>query len=146
MKTSEVPVIVEQIFNQPLEVVWKVITDKNEMIKWFFGNMPAFKAEVGFKTKFNVKAPSRDFLHLWEVVEVIPLKKIVVNWKYEECVGSSLVIMSLDSLGSETKLTVTTKVLEDFDDRIPEFKRESCLAGWNYFIKGNLKSFLEERE
>ncbi len=45
------------------------------MIKRFIENLPDFKPEVGFKTKFNVQAPSRDFMHLWEVVEVIPKKR-----------------------------------------------------------------------
>jgi len=64
MKTSEPPVIVSQNFSQSLETVWNAITDVALMRQWFFDNIPDFKAEVGFQTKFNVKALSRDFLHL----------------------------------------------------------------------------------
>ncbi len=35
--------------------------------------------------------------------------------------------------------------VEKFPDNIPEFKRESDVAGWNYFIKDSLKEFLEEK-
>lgn len=144
MKSTEAPVVVTQTFNKPLEVIWNAITVKDEMVQWFFDNIPAFKPKVGFKTQFNVQAPSRDFLHLWEVIKVKPLSKIVVNWKYENFKGDSLVTMSLDKLGNLTKLTLTARVVEDFDDSIPEFKRESCVAGWNYFIKERLSDYLEK--
>ena len=144
MKTTEAPVIVEEILNSTLEKVWNALTVKDEMVQWFFDNIPSFKAEVGFKTQFNVQAPSRNFMHLWEIREVIPLERLVINWKYEDCAGDSFVIWELENLGTQTKVTLTTKVIEDFSDDYPEFKRESCVAGWNYFIKENLKSYLEK--
>jgi uncharacterized protein YndB with AHSA1/START domain len=111
------------------------------MTEWFFDNLPDFKPEVGFIIQFNVNAPSRDFMHLWEVTEVIPNHRIVTNWKYEDAVGDSFVTFQLEELGKQTKLTVSTTVVEDFDDTIPEFKRDSCVEGWNYFIKERLKLF-----
>lgn len=143
MKTTEQPVIVTNIFNKPVNEVWNAITIKEEMIQWFFDNILEFKAEVGFKTQFNVQAPSRDFMHLWEVTEVISQKRLVTNWKYEGVEGNSLVYMELEDLGKQTKFTLTTEVLEDFDDAIPEFKRESCVAGWNYFINERLTEYLK---
>ncbi len=143
MKTTEAPVIVTQVFNNTIEDVWKAITDREEMVQWFFDNIPDFKAEVGFKTQFNVQAPSRDFMHLWEITEVIPNKKLVTNWKYEGLAGNSFVTMELEAVNSKTQFTLTTKVVEDFDDSIPEFKRESCVGGWNYFIKERLADYLK---
>jgi len=143
MKTTEPPVIVTKIFDKPINDVWNAITIKEEMIQWFFDNIPDFKAQVGFKTQFNVQAPSRDFMHLWEVTEVIPQKKLVTNWKYEGLDGNSFVTMELEDLGMQTKFTLTTKVMEDFDDSIPEFKRESCVGGWNYFINERLATYLK---
>lgn len=142
MKTSEPPVIVTQRFNQSVETVWEVITDVSHMRQWFFDNIPDFKAQVGFQTKFNVKAPSRDFLHLWTITEVIPQQKIVYNWKYEGLSGDSLVTFQLEETQNGSLLTLTTTVVEDFPEEIPEFARESCLAGWNYFIKEQLFLYL----
>lgn len=144
MKVSDPPVVVEQVFNKPVEEVWKAITDRDQMVQWFFDNIPEFKATKGFSTQFNVQAPSRDFMHLWKVVEVIPLQKIVINWKYEDCKGDSYVIMEVEDMGATTRFTLTTQVIEDFNEDYPEFKRESCVAGWDYFIKENLSSFLEK--
>jgi uncharacterized protein YndB with AHSA1/START domain len=142
MKTTEPSIIVEQLFNKTREDLWKAITELDQMTKWYFENIPEFKAELGFKTQFNVKAPSRDFLHIWRVTEVIPEQKITYNWTYKDCVGSADVSFELVEQDSKTLLELTNAVIEDFDDTIPEFKRESCLGAWNYFIKERLKAFL----
>ena len=142
MKTTDSSVIVTQLFDKPINEVWNAITQQTQMIQWFFTEILDFKAEAGFKTKFNVQAPSRDFVHLWEVTEVIPQKRIMTIWKYDGFKGNSFVIFELDNVNNQTQLTVTTKVVEDFDDTIPEFRRESCVGGWEYFIKERLTSYL----
>lgn len=142
MKTTDKPVIVEQVFDKSIDEVWQTITEHGKMILWFFENIPAFKPQVGFKTQFNVNAPSRDFLHVWEVIEIIPYKRIATNWKYKGVPGNSIVTFELTEIGNQTQLTVSTKIIEDFDETIPEFKRESCRDGWNYFIKQRLKNYL----
>jgi len=43
-------------------------------------------------------------------------------------------------------LTLTTQITEDFDDSIPEFKRESCIGGWNYFLKERLFNYLKQKK
>ena len=144
MKTTDQPIIVEQIFNKPIDAVWRAITDVKQMTQWFFEDIPDFKPEVGFKIQFNVQAPSRDFLHLWTITEVIPWQKIVYNWKYEDFAGDSYVTFELFEINNLTKLVVSTQVVEDFDDSIQEFKRESGVAGWNYFIKDSLTAFLKD--
>lgn len=143
MKISEEPIIVEHLFNQSIEHVWKAITQVDQMTQWFFDNIPAFEPVVGFKTQFSVFSEKREFAHLWEISEVIPKKKIVYNWKYESYPGDSFVIFELIKHHHQTKLRLTTKVVADFPDDIPEFKWESCLAGWNYFIKDSLAKYLE---
>jgi uncharacterized protein YndB with AHSA1/START domain len=143
MKASEPPIIVTQLFKQSIETVWKAITEVNQMQQWFFDNIPDFKAEVGFQTQFNVKAPSRDFLHIWTITEVVPNEKIVTYWKYENCKGNSYVTFELKPHNEGTQFTVITKVIEDFPDDIPEFARESCIGGWNYFVKERLLAYLK---
>tara|TARA_R110000868_G_scaffold396129_2_gene668219 strand:- start:105 stop:536 length:432 start_codon:yes stop_codon:yes gene_type:complete len=142
MKTTDQPVIAEQFFNQSKTTVWNAITVLEQMKQWYFDNIPEFKTEVGFKTQFNVKAPSRDFLHVWTITEVIPFQKIVYNWKFEGLPGSADVTFELFDKDHGTNLIVTNTVIEDFDSTILEFQRESCQAGWNYFINERLKAFL----
>jgi len=59
---------------------------------------------------------------------------ITTNWKYEGYAGNSYVTFQLEEEKEETNLKVRTKVVEDFQDDVPEFSRESCLGGWNYFL------------
>lgn len=61
------------------------------MRQWYFENIPSFKAEIGFKTQFNVISEGRSFLHMWEITEVVPLKKIASSWKFKEYAGEGLV-------------------------------------------------------
>ena len=81
-------------------------------------------------------------MHLWEVSEVKKKKKITYNWTFKDYDGSGDVTFELFEQNSQTLLRLTNIVIEDFDDAIPEFRRESCLAGWNYFIKDRLVSFI----
>jgi uncharacterized protein YndB with AHSA1/START domain len=138
------PIVIDQIFNAPINKVWKAITDKDEMIKWFFSMIESFKPEAGFETKFNVKSGGNNFLHLWKVTEVVPGEKITLNWKYESYPGNSYVTFELSSLNNQTKLKLTHEGQETFPQDIKEFTRESCTAGWNFFIGESLKKFLEK--
>ena len=145
MKTSEAPVVVTSQIKAQLSEVWKAITELPIMTQWYFENIPEFKAEVGFETSFSVHNEGRTFTHEWKVVEVLKEKQISYKWKYLEYPGDSIVHFTLEEIGEETKITVKAVVLEDFPDEIPEFKWESCYGGWNYFIPGRLKSFLEKK-
>jgi len=143
MKSTDSPIVVEQIINTSKEKIWEAITNVELMRQWFFDNIKSFKPAVGFKTKFKVQSEDRIFTHLWEVTEVDLQQKIVYNWKYEEYPGDSFVTFQLIEDNKSVNLVLTTEVVEDFPQDIPEFKRESCIGGWNYFIKERLKQFLE---
>ena len=143
MLKSDPPIIVEQYFNSDKAIVWKAITEVEQMRQWFFDNIPDFKVEIGFETSFTVSTGEREFIHLWKIDEVIPEKKIVYNWKYEGFPGDSFVTFELFGEEEGTRIRLSTKVIEDFPQDIPEFKRESGIAGWQYFINEKLKAYLE---
>lgn len=142
MKKNDEPVIVRQTFNTTVDAVWSAVTEVDLMRKWYFENIPDFKPEVGFETQFNVESGDRNFMHLWKVTEVVPSKRISYDWRFEGYPGDSFVTFDLFEKGDSTTLRLTVTVREDFPDDIPEFKRQSCIAGWEYFIKGRLKEYL----
>lgn len=144
MKTHEEPIIIEQIFNHSSDMVWKAITDINQMRKWYFENITSFKPEVGFETSFTVQNEDRIFSHIWKITEVIPEKLIKYSWRYDGYQGDSVLTMELFQEDSSTKLRLTHTVIENFEDNIPEFTRESGLQGWTYFIKESLVNFLDK--
>jgi len=136
------PVVVKQDFQVPVNQLWKAIIELDQMKRWFFENIEDFSAEVGFETQFNVKSGDRDFMHLWKVTEVIPLEKIVYSWKYEGYEGESFVSFETFIREGGSSIRVSHIVTNSFPQSIPEFTRESCLVGWEYFISDRLKSYL----
>jgi uncharacterized protein YndB with AHSA1/START domain len=46
------PVIKKVLLNAPISKVWKTITDKDDMKKWYF-DIAEFKPEVGFEFQFE---------------------------------------------------------------------------------------------
>jgi len=143
MRKNDEPIIVEQTLNKSIDTVWNSITEIDQMRQWYFDNIPSFKAEVGFETQFMVHSQDRKFLHMWKVTEVVPQQKITYNWKYEGYLGDSFVNFELFNQNNLTKLKLTHNVRESFPADIPEFSRENCIGGWEFFIKKSLKKYLE---
>ena len=139
------PIIVEHTFTADIQEVWNAITKLDSMKKWFFENIEDFVPEVGFETRFNVKTENREFFHLWKITEAIPPRKIKYNWKYEGFTGDSFVAFELFELGKQTTLILTHEETVAFPKEILEFSRESCMGGWNYFIKQRLPEFLNNK-
>lgn len=142
MKSTDPPVIVNQHFQVDEKVLWKAITDVNEMRLWFFKEIPQFNPEPGFSTEFVIENEGRQFTHLWKIIEVDPVKRIVYDWSYREYPGRGKVIFQIDKLEKGCSLTLINEVTEDFSDDIPEFQRSSCQGGWEYFIQQQLPAYL----
>ncbi len=142
MKKTDPPIIVEEIYPTTIDHVWKAITEPDQMRKWFFEQIETFKAEEGFETSFVVALKDKTFTHLWKIVEVKPNEKINYQWRYEEHPGNSIVTFELTEKAEGVHIKFHAEVTEDFPSGIPEFKRESAVGGWNYFIKKSLKEYL----
>lgn len=144
MKNSDKPIVVQQSFNVSTDQLWRTITELNQMKQWFFKELEAFEPKVGFETRFVVENEDRIFPHLWKITEVEQGKKITYNWKYEGYKGDSFVTFEVFNKGTQSQLILTHRVTEDFPQDIPEFKRESCLDGWNWFVRESLTAYLND--
>lgn len=136
------PIIVNIKTHRSALDLWNAITQLREMKEWYFDNIPAFDAEVGFETEFVVTNGDKTFTHQWEVTEVIPEMSITYTWKYAEYEGESQSIWDVTETADGSELTLTCTGLESFPNDVNEFTRESCLAGWNYFLKDRLIAYL----
>ena len=143
MRASDEPIVVEQTYNAKPETVWRSITEPDLMRQWFFEAITDFRPEVGFEGRFTVSNEGREFPHRWKVTEVVPHKKIAYDWSYENYPGDAWVAFELFEEGSSTRLRLTYTAREDFPQDVPEFRRESGLAGWKYFVQKSLKGHLE---
>ncbi|MBT8233757.1 MAG: SRPBCC domain-containing protein [Saprospiraceae bacterium] len=144
MKTSDPNLVLTKEYDCSKEKLWQALTNHETMIQWYFENIPAFEPIVGFSTVFTVNSETREFIHNWIITESIPNKRIAYSWHFDGYEGKSISIFDIEEKENKTILTLTIKILTDFNDEITEFKRESCIGGWNYFLGDRLEPFLNK--
>ena len=135
------PIIIEQTFNAPVSELWKAISDKKQMKKWYF-DIAKFEPVAGFEFQFLGGDEEKKFLHLCKVTEVIPRKKLAYTWRYDGYDGNSLVTFTLKEMENSSKLTLTHEDLDTFPP-VPELSKENFRTGWEYIIGTSLVQFLE---
>jgi uncharacterized protein YndB with AHSA1/START domain len=140
-KIPEGPLVIERTLNAPLSRVWKAITDKEEMKRWYF-DLKEFKPQKGFEFQFDIPHNNTLFCHRCKVTEVIVEKKIVYSWRYEGHEGNSLVTFELFNEGGKTRVKLTHEGLETFP-RTADFEKKNFVAGWTSIIGEGLKRFVE---
>ncbi len=136
------PFVIERTYAAPVDVLWKAITDKNEMKKWYF-DLKTFEPVIGNESEFTGGKEGRNYLHHLKVTEVIENKKIAYTWKYNEYDGISLVTFELFPEGTKTRLKLTHVGIENFSSNVADFAKENFVAGWTKIIGENLKNYLE---
>jgi uncharacterized protein YndB with AHSA1/START domain len=137
------PIVIERIFNAPVERVWKAITDKKEMKHWYF-DLSEFRPETGFEFSFKGGTDEKVYVHLCKITEVIPFKKISYTWRYEGYEGNSHVIFELFEEGDKTRLRLTHEGLETFPETNADLAKENFIEGWNQIIGNSLQNYLEK--
>ena len=143
MRVSDPPIAVSITSSATKANIWNALTHLETMRKWYFPNIDNFEAKLGSKSSFLVENEGRQFTHTWEVIRVSPEEHICYTWHYPEYDGFAEVSFNINSMADDQhNVTVSLVVLEDYPQDIPEFKRESCVGGWEYFM-GRLKNFLE---
>ena len=137
------PVVVERIFNAPASKVWTALTDRGKMAKWYF-DLAEFKAETGFKFQFMGGSNSgKPYLHLCEITEVIPGKKLTHSWRYDGYPGISFVTFELVDQGDHTLLKLIHQGIETFPKENPDLAKANFAEGWNQIINVSLKEYLD---
>ncbi|HWC55033.1 MAG TPA: SRPBCC domain-containing protein [Chitinophagaceae bacterium] len=137
--------VIERIYNAPVDKIWKALTDKDEMKKWYF-DLKEFKPEVGFEFQFYGEGKQGEkFLHLCKITDVIQNKKLRYSWRYEGYEGISFVTFDLFAEGETTRLKLTHEGLESFPKTANnDFAKENFAEGWTYITGISLKEYLEK--
>jgi len=134
-------IVIERTFNASVEKVWKAITNRTEMKKWYF-DLKEFKPELGFEFQFEGGTEENKYLHLCKIREVITGKKITYSWRYYGYTGISFVTFELFSEGDKTRVKLTHEGLESFPANNPDFARKNFGQGWTHIIGTSLKEYL----
>ena len=139
-------IVIEKLFDAPVAKVWTAISNREEMKAWYF-DLAEFKAEVGFTFQFT-GGPNEEeqYLHLCEITEVIPQKKITYSWRYDGYPGISFVSFELFEEGDKTLLRLTHEGIGSFPEIASNaFAISNFKAGWDAIINTSLKNYLEKK-
>jgi uncharacterized protein YndB with AHSA1/START domain len=137
------PIVIERVYEAPVDRVWKALTDKEQMKKWYF-QVSDFEPVVGFEFQFSGGTKTETYIHLCKVTQVVPGRKIAYTWRYEGYEGISEVSFELFPEGvKKTRLVLTHEGIESFPKQ-PNFGRESFTAGWTSITGKMLKEFVEQ--
>ena len=138
-------IVIERSYNAPIDKVWKAISDKNEMKKWYF-DLSEFKPEPGFEFQFYGEGKQGEkFLHLCKVIEVIKPKKLTYSWQYDGYQGISFVTFELFPEGNKTRIRLSHQGLESFPVTAHnDFAKENFMEGWTHIIAIGLKEYVEK--
>lgn len=134
------PFVIERTYNASPERIWRAISDRDEMSKWYF-NLEEFRPEVGFEFRFWGGPEHKQYLHICEVTEAVPNMKLTYSWRYDGYEGISYVTWELFPEGDQTRLKLTHIGLETFPPE-PDFARSNFEAGWTYIIGESLVKYL----
>jgi uncharacterized protein YndB with AHSA1/START domain len=137
------PLVVERTFEAPVALVWKALTDTNDIKHWSF-DIREFEPRVGFEFQFHAGDKKTTYLHRCKVVEAVPNKRLAYTWRYEGYTGDSLVTFELSAEGKKTKLRLTHEGLENFP-KLPAFAKANFSAGWTELVGSSLKNLVETR-
>lgn len=136
------PLVIERTYNAPVKKVWDAITNPEKMRQWYF-DLKDFKPVIGFTFSFYGDSDCGTYLHLCEVTEAVPEKKLAYSWRYENLEGNSHVTWELFAEDTDkTKLVLTHRGLETFPP-LKDFTKDSFTAGWKHFFGKALKEFVE---
>ncbi|TDX02034.1 SRPBCC family protein [Dinghuibacter silviterrae] len=133
---------IERIYDSPVTDVWQAITRVDLLRQWYF-QIPEFRAEVGFAFSFAGTCETKPNVHLCEVTEVVPGKKLAYTWRYEGEEGLSLVTYELFPEGENTRLRLTHEGLESFSAEVR--KAKNVESGWAFLLNTALPEFLQKQ-
>ena len=139
MKTS---VTKEYSYISTPEKIWKAITDKVEMKKWYF-DLEEFIPEVGFEFNFWGGTEERQYLHNCKITEVIQGKKLCHTWSYDGIPGETILCFEIEAMDTGTSLKLTHSGFETFPKDNPDLAPKNFDEGWTYILGTSLKSYLE---
>ena len=131
-------IIKERTLNHPIDIVWKAITNAEEITKWFL--RADFKAEKGYNYVFNstgedcspikgtvLEASPYQLTYTW-IVEENPIETIV-TWTLEPIDGGTKLILShtgITNYAGETAVAMFTSFDGGWDN---------CIAGLVVYLK-----------
>lgn len=139
---SKQTIKLEQIYNAPIEKVWKALTDKDLMKQWYF-DIEDFELKEGAVFNFY-ESDARQYHHRVEIKKIISGRLLQHTWTHpSHSKGESMLRWELIPDGANTRVTLTHEGLENFEENGPEFAVANYEMGWKEIMGKSLNFFLE---
>jgi len=124
--------------NASPEVVFKALTDDNELTQWF-PDQAILEPKVGGKMKFtffakNAENLDRDFFPEGEIIEFIPNKKLAYTWKPNSIPDFPRTVVTWNLEKIDENKTRIVLVHSGFTGKPTELFKDHN-AGWDYFTE-----------
>ncbi len=137
---------IERQFEVNSEILWKALTDKDEMKKWYF-EVENFIPEVGFKFQFWGESETRKYLHFCTITVVEDRKRICYSWEYDGIPGTTLVCFEITPVSlNSSELLIVHSGFETFPPEYEELSVESFEKGWSGILDTSLKNYLTQKK
>ena len=132
----------EHVFNHPIDLVWKAISEAEEISTWFI--KANFKAEKGYKYTFSHTDESTgDCTDITgEVLEATPVYKLVYTWVVPGTGVDTTVSWQLEETTEGTKLLLEHSGISQYPGETAVKMFNSFSGGWDNCIV-ELSKFLE---
>lgn len=118
----------EQTYNHPIDKVWKAITEKEQISKWFIHS--DFEAKEGYDYTFTATEEHGSTQIHGTVLKADPYT-LVYTWKVGDAPLHTTVTWHLESIGSQTKLTLEHAGISQFDRETAEQMLGHFGKGWD---------------
>lgn len=132
------PLIMERVYDVPIEILWRALTNKEALKEWYFAQVEDFEPVVSYSFRFTDDGAT--YQKEWRVTQVVAGRQFAHTWAYKRYPGCSEVKFELFPEGSQTKLKITHTGLEKFPDN-PHFARHRFEWGCHH-IGDKLKDYL----
>lgn len=140
----EQEVILEFTYSVTPERIWKALTNREEMKKWYF-ELTEFKPEVGFEFRFWGGTETRKYHHICRIIEVVMFRKLCHTWQYDGITGLTNLCFEIEVISeNQTKLKLSHTGFETFPKDNPDLKVENFIEGWKSILGTSLKNYLEK--
>jgi uncharacterized protein YndB with AHSA1/START domain len=136
----DAPFVLEQVYDAPIDQVWRALTDEQAMRAWYFPQLQKFEPVVGFDFTFTDDGSL--YQKQWRVTRVVPGRQLAHSWVYQGYPGHSEVTFELIAEDSKTRLRLTHTGLASFPPD-PHFARQRFENGWQQILGSNLRRYLE---
>ena len=83
------------------------------------------------------------YLHLCEIIDAIPEKKLSHTWRYDGYPGNTMVTFELTEQDGKTLLRLSHQGIETFPEDNEDLSIGNFIAGWNSIIHVSLRNYLE---